>query len=355
MSFEKKLSLQDLSCAEMKDVVTGLGFPAFRAEQVFTAAQQFKSYAEMNVPKELKSALSDVYSDRGAEIAEVLRGKDCTEKYLYRLCDGNVVEGVFMPHNYGNTLCISTQVGCRMGCAFCASTLNGLVRNLTAGEMLSEVLSANMRHGGTMKKRAVTNVVLMGSGEPLDNFDNVVKFLRLLSDEKGINVSLRNVSLSTSGLCDKIIELADVIPGVTLTISLHSPFDDKRAKLMPINIKYNVCSVIEAARYYFRKTGRRVIFEYALIEGENCSRSDAVELSKLLRNMSCHVNLIKLNPVKERSLKSANKDTVKEFMDTLTSLNVSNTLRRSMGNDIEGACGQLRNKYMEENKKSEGK
>lgn len=355
MSFEKKLSLQDLSYAESKDVVTGLGFPTFRAEQVFTAAQQFKSYEEMNVPKELKSALSDVYNDRGAEIAEVLRGKDGTEKYLYRLCDGNVVEGVFMPHNYGNTLCISTQVGCRMGCAFCASTLNGLVRNLTAGEMLSEVLAANLLHGGTMKKRAVTNVVLMGSGEPLDNFDNVVKFLRLLSDEKGINVSIRNVSLSTSGLCDEIIELADVIPGVTLTISLHSPFDDKRTKLMPVNIKYNVRSVVEAARYYFRKTGRRVIFEYALIEGENCSHSDAVELSKLLKNMSCHVNLIKLNPVKERSLKSANKDTVKEFMDTLTTLNVSNTLRRSMGNDIEGACGQLRNKYLEENKKSEGK
>ncbi|MGN1042808.1 MAG: 23S rRNA (adenine(2503)-C(2))-methyltransferase RlmN [Christensenellales bacterium] len=353
MSSRPQLSLQDLSADEFS-FITEWGFPRFRAEQAYTAAQQMKSYAEMNIPKELKEKLASVYVDRSVEIAETLRGRDGTEKYLYRLCDGNVIEGVFMPHNYGNTLCVSTQVGCRMGCKFCASTLNGLVRNLTAGEILGQVLLVNALHGGTIKKRAVTNVVLMGSGEPLDNYDNVTKFLRLVSDERGLNVSLRNVSLSTCGLCDKIIALADSGLTVTLTISLHSPYDDKRSEIMPVNNKYNIASVIEAAKYYLNKTGRRIIFEYSLIEGENCSVEDAEKLASLLRSFQCHVNLIRLNPVKERKLKGADKDSVKQFSDTLTQKGISNTLRRSMGNDIEGACGQLRNKYLEaENKRAD--
>lgn len=350
MSPCEKISLQDL---DIKDYsfVKEWGYPTFRAEQIFTAAQLMKSYDEMNVPKELKIKLSEKFFDRSVEIIEAYVGKDGTEKYLYKLNDGNIVEGVFMPHSYGNTLCVSTQVGCRMGCKFCASTLNGLVRNLTAGEILGEVLAANVRHGGTLKKRAITNVVLMGSGEPLDNYDEVTKFLRLLSAEKGLNMSLRNVSLSTCGLCDRIIELADSGLAVTLTISLHSPYDKRRSEIMPINNKYNVASVIEAAKYYLKKTGRRVIFEYSLIEGENCSVRDAEKLAELLRSMQCHVNLIRLNPVKERNLKGANKDSVKQFSDTLTQLGISNTLRRSMGNDIEGACGQLRNKFLEERNK----
>lgn len=348
MPYEKKLSLADLSREELDFISEKWGYPKFRAEQIFTAVCAYKPYEKMNVPKDLKEKLSENYYDRSVEIIETLQGKDGTEKYLFSLKDGNVVEGVFMPHNYGNTLCISTQVGCRMGCAFCASTLNGLIRNLTAGEMLGEVISVNAKHGGTTKKRAVTNVVLMGSGEPLDNYDNVVKFLRMLSDEKGLNVSLRNVSLSTCGLCDRIIELADSGITVTLTISLHSPRDGARSKIMPVNKKYNIKSVIEAAKYYFNKTGRRVIFEYSLISGENSSIEDAEKLVGLLKGFSCHVNCIRLNPVKERKLRGADREEIKAFMDTLTKAGISNTLRRSMGNDIEGACGQLRNKYLED-------
>ena len=348
MSHEKKLSLQDFSKEDLS-FLADWGYPKFRIEQVYLAAQQYKSYAEMNIPKDLKLRLEENYNDRAAEIVERLQGADGTEKYLFRLFDGNVIEGVFMPHSYGNTLCISTQVGCRMGCAFCASTLNGLVRNLTAGEMLGEVLSVNVLHGGSLKKRAVTNVVLMGSGEPLDNYNEVTKFLRLVSSTDGIGISLRNISLSTCGLCDKIIELADSGLNVTLTISLHSPFDENRARIMPVARRYRVGEVIEAARYYFKKTGRRVIFEYSMIEGENDREEDAKKLSSLLTDMSCHVNLIRLNHVKERGLKGTDKETINRFSETLTSLNVSNTLRRSMGNDIQGACGQLRNKYMEAN------
>lgn len=346
MSLEKK-SLADFSLEEL-GFIAEWGYPKFRIEQVYLAAQGYKEYDKMNVPEDLREKLKERYADRSVEIIKTLFGKDGTEKYLYKLNDGNIIEGVFMPHNYGNTLCVSTQVGCRMGCAFCASTLNGLVRNLTAGEILGEVLAANAAHGGTVKKRAITNIVLMGSGEPLDNYDNVTEFLRLVSAEKGLNISLRNISLSTCGLCDKIIELADSGLTVTLTISLHSPRDGARSRIMPINKKYNIASVMEAARYYFKKTGRRVIFEYSLIEGENCSVEDAEKLASLMKNISCHINLIKLNPVKERHLKAANGGSIKDFSDALTKLGISNTLRRSMGNDIEGACGQLRNKYLEE-------
>lgn len=346
MSFEKKLSLLDLDFAETVAEITSMGYPKFRAEQVYIAARQNKTYAETNVPADLREKLSEKYLDRPVEIIECLTGKDNVEKYLYLLSDGNMIEGVYMPHNYGDTLCVSTQVGCRMGCAFCASTLNGLVRNLTAGEILGQVVCANVRHGGNSKKRAVTNIVLMGSGEPLDNYDEVTKFLRLASEEKGLNISLRNISLSTCGLCDRIVELADSGLAVTLTISLHAPTDEKRSSLMPINKKYNIASVIEAAKYYFKKTGRRVIFEYSLIEGENCDPADAEKLAKLLQGFSYHVNLIKLNPVKERRLLTAKQNSVQAFSETLTKLGVSNTLRRSMGNDIEGACGQLRNQYL---------
>ena len=351
MSFEKRLSLQDLTLDELKKILSE--FPSFRAEQIFLAAQTFKSYAEMsNVPASIKEKLSAGFYDKSLTIKEVFTGKDGTEKYLYLLNDGNIVEGVFMPHNYGNTLCISTQVGCRMGCKFCASTLNGLVRNLTAGEMLGEVLSANARHGGTLKKRAITNVVLMGSGEPLDNYDETIKFLNAVSNEKGIGISLRNISLSTCGLVDKIKMLADSGIMVTLTISLHASDDEKRKSLMPVANKWSIDELLNSARYYFEKTGRRIIFEYSLIEGENCSQTEAIKLSHLLKGINCHVNLINLNYVKERGLKGANKDTVKGFMETLTKRGISNTLRRSMGNDIKGACGQLRNSYIEEEGKN---
>ncbi|MBO7178349.1 MAG: 23S rRNA (adenine(2503)-C(2))-methyltransferase RlmN, partial [Clostridia bacterium] len=281
-------------------------------------------------------------------IKERLVGKDGTEKYLYALNDGNVIEGVFMPHRYGNTLCVSTQVGCRMGCAFCASGLGGLIRNLTAGEIIGQVLCVNRLHGGTPKDRAITNVVLMGSGEPLDNYDEVTKFLSILSAEKGINISLRNVSLSTSGLVPKIRELADSNLPVVLTISLHAATDEKRSALMPVNKAYPIKELIDSAKYYFEKTRRRVIFEYALVEGKNSDKKSADELARLLKGFPCHVNLINLNYVKEKGLRGIKGNYIKEFIDNLNKQGISATLRHSMGNDIDGACGQLRVKYLAE-------
>ena len=346
MSYEKSISLLDLSKEEFA-FIGAAGYPKFREEQVFIASRQYKSYDEMsNIPKNLRNFLQEKYIDLPVKIIETYTGKDGTEKYLFLMRDGNIVEGVFMPHKYGNTLCISTQVGCRMGCKFCASTLNGLVRNLTAGEMLGEVLSVNKKHNGTLKQRAITNIVLMGSGEPLDNYDNVINFLKLVSEESGINISLRNISLSTCGLAERIKDLADSGLTVTLTISLHASDDEKRSSLMPINKKYSIEEVLNAAKYYFDKTGRRIIFEYSLIEGENCSKTEAVKLANLLKGLNCHVNLINLNFVKERGLRGTNGYTIKDFMAVLSEKGISNTLRRSMGNDIKGACGQLRNSYL---------
>lgn len=344
-----KKSLQDLSYEEISEFVSACGAPKFRASQLYDLSVRFKEYSEAtNLPRALLDRASDEYYATSLEIIETLRGADGTEKYLYALRDGNIIEGVFMPHNYGNTLCVSTQVGCRMGCKFCASGLNGLVRNLSAGEILGQVLCVNRLHGGTPAKRAVTNVVLMGSGEPLDNYDEVMKFLRLLTDERGINISPRNVSLSTSGLADKIRDLADSGVPVTLTISLHAPTDEKRSELLPINKKYPIREVMSAARYYFEKTRRRIIFEYAMVEGKNSDKASAKELADLVRGLACHVNLINLNYVRERGLRGVKKDFISDFIGELEKCGVSVTLRRSMGNDIEGACGQLRVKYLAE-------
>lgn len=346
MSNDKKLTLQDLTREELS-FITQMGYPTFRIEQVYLASLSNKEYHQMtNVPKDLKAVLEQKYFATAVVIAEVFTGKDGTEKYLYKLNDGNIIEGVFMPHDYGNTLCISTQVGCRMGCTFCASTLNGLVRNLTAGEMFGQVLAANARHGGDAKVRKINNVVLMGSGEPLDNFDNVVKFLQMATDSNGWDISARKISLSTCGIAEKIIALADMNLPIVLTISLHASTDEKRSEIMPINKANNIAQIISSAKYYFNRTKRRIIFEYALIDGQNSSVADAKSLAKLLKGIPCHVNLINLNYVAERNLKAPSKSTLNAFMDTLTQHNISNTLRRSMGNDIQGACGQLRNTFI---------
>ncbi len=341
------MSLQDFSKEQLGEVLKD--FPAFRANQVYLCAMQNKEYDEMTtVPKNIVAFLSERYAATAVKIHKVFLGKDGTEKYLFLLGDGNMIEGVFMPHDYGNTLCVSTQVGCRMGCAFCASTLNGLVRNLTAGEILGQVLSVNARRKGTLKKRAITNIVLMGSGEPMDNYEEVTTFLRLVSAEGGINISLRNISLSTCGLADKIRLLAGSGLSVTLTISLHAPTDEMRDTIMPVNKKYKIAEVLDAARYYFAKTGRRVVLEYSLIDGVNSKVGDAKRLARLLHGFSCHVNLINLNYVKERNLRGVDKRTVEAFSAALAEEGISNTLRRSMGNDIGGACGQLRRKFVGE-------
>ncbi len=320
------------------------------AKQIFDFLQDGKDFDEMtSLKKELREELKQKYVANPVKILEVFEGESGTKKYLFKLEDNNLIEGVYMPHDYGNTLCLSTQIGCRMGCKFCASTLDGLVRNLMVSEMLGQVIAVNRDNAGTSKNRAITNLVLMGSGEPFDNYDNVLGFLSKVSASEGINISERNISLSTSGLCDKIKRFADSGHKITLSISLHSPFDDKRSELMPINKAFNIAELIKCAKYYFEKTGRRVIFEYTLIKGENDSDACARELAKLTRGFPSHINLIRLNEVKERNLTAPSHDATKSFLKKLEKLKVSATIRKSLGNDIEGACGQLRRRYLTNN------
>lgn len=341
------LSLQDLDYNQIKQLAAECGLPSYRADQIYGMSMRYKAYDEVtNLPKDIISRISQSYLAQAVQVVQEFRSKDKSIKYLFRLEDGNIIEGVYMPHSYGDTLCVSTQVGCRMGCAFCASGIGGLVRSLTAGEMLAQVLVANRLNGGTPEKRAVTNIVLMGSGEPLDNYDNVVKFIKMVSHPKGINISQRNISLSTVGLADKIKQLADDGLNITLTISLHAPTDEQRSLLIPINRKYAISDIIDAAKYYFDKTGRRFIFEYSLVQGKNSDEQTAQQLSQLLKGLPCHVNLIKLNYVKEKGLKGAQDDSVKAFLAILEKNKISATIRRSMGNDIAGACGQLRNTFV---------
>lgn len=338
------------SLTELQDEFVKLGEPKFRAKQVFTWLHKGANFSEMsNLPKSLIAKLSENYIANPIEIIEKIVSKeDGTTKFLYKLPDNNVIEGVLMRYKYGNTLCVSTQVGCRMRCAFCASGIDGLIRNLSCGEILGQIVAVNRLLGGDLVNREVTNVVLMGSGEPLDNYDNVTKFFSLLQEKDGINISMRNVSLSTSGICKNIYRLADSGYNVTLTISLHSPNNEYRSKIMPINKKYPVEELIKSARYYFEKTGRRVIFEYCLIDNVTDSLLLAEELANLIKGFPAHINLIRLNPVKEKELKTVTEDRAKEFLDALTARGVSATIRRTMGRDIDGACGQLRRKYLSE-------
>lgn len=335
--------LQDLSFEEMGALVLSLGEKKFRASQLWRGLMQGKKISDItDLPKAFKAKLLERFEDEPLKIAETLTSSDGTEKYLFELADGNIVEGVFMRYKYGNTQCVSTQVGCRMSCAFCASGLNGLIRNLTAGEILCQILAVNARHGGTLEKRAVTNVVLMGSGEPLDNYDNVVKFLKNVSAEGGICISPRNISLSTCGIVPKMYELADEGIPVNLTVSLHNADDEERARVMPVARAYKIADILKACDYYFQKTGRRYIFEYSLIEGENADREHAERLAALLKGRPCHVNLIRLNEVKERALSGAGEKEAYRFLGVLERAGLSATLRRRTGADIGGACGQLR-------------
>lgn len=347
-----KKILQDLTYQQTEDYILSLGEKKFRAKQLYDGLMQGKSIGEISVlPSALKEKLLAEYEDRAIEIAEIFRGSDGTEKYLFRLADGNMIEGVLMKYKYGNTQCVSTQVGCRMGCKFCASTLNGRIRDLSSGEILAQVLAVNALHGGTVKKRAVTNLVLMGSGEPLDNYDNVVAFLRKVTAEDGICISPRNISLSTCGLVDKMRAFADEGIPLNLTVSLHNTTDAERARTMPVANKWSIAQILDACAYYFGKTGRRYIFEYSLIEGENCDARHAEELIKLLKGKPCHVNLIRLNEVKERDLKALGEKQAYRFLGLLEKGGLSATLRRQIGSDIGGACGQLRAGYLKENSK----
>ena len=333
---------------QLEALVASFGEQKYRAKQLFEGLMQGKRVSAIPVPAPLREKLLEEFEDEPVKIRETfVSQEDGTKKYLFELADGNLIEGVFMRYKYGNTQCVSTQVGCRMGCKFCASTLAGLVRNLSAGEILSQILVVNRVEGGSLKDRAVTNIVLMGSGEPFDNYDEVVKFLRNVSADGGIRISPRNISLSTCGLVPEIRRFALEGLPVNLTVSLHAATDAERKKIMPIANAYSLDEILAACADYFEKTGRRYIFEYTLIAGENCDREHALALAKLLAGRPCHVNLIRLNEVKERTLAAADEKAAYRFLGVLEENGISATLRRSLGSDIGGACGQLRASYIE--------
>ena len=338
--------LTGMTCAEITEWVKTQGYPAFRGKQIFRWIHQGAEFGEMtNLSKEMRENLEQTAIVQPVHVRLKRESPlDGTVKLLYELRDGNCVEGVLMRYKYGVSLCISTQVGCRMGCRFCASTLEGRVRDLTAGEMLGEILCANRLL--EEEDIRVSHVVLMGSGEPLDNYGNVVRFLRLMKEEEGIQLSLRNISLSTCGIVPKMYDLAEEGLPVTLCVSLHAPTDEIRRQTMPIANTWSIAEILEACRNYIRKTGRRVIFEYALSDGLNAEKEHAEQLSRLLRGMQCHVNLIPLNVVRERDMKGIDEQKVQEFLTVLQDNHISATRRREMGDDIEGACGQLRRKVI---------
>lgn len=341
--------LQSLTLEELEELFIEMNEKKFRAEQVFSALHAGKTMDEIStLSKQLRETLEQQFSSKPIRIEKVLTGKKA-KKFLFQLHDGQLIEGVLMNHSYGNTLCLSTQVGCRMGCAFCASGLVGLIRNLECGEIVGQVTAVNrlLCEEKTYKdNRAITNLVLMGMGEPLDNFDHVIKFLKIINHEKGLNISLRNISLSTCGIVPKINELSEMNLPITLTISLHAPNEEMRKKLMPVANAYSLKDLIAASKNYYKKTGRRVIFEYALIGGVNDSAASANELSALIRGFPAHVNLIPLNSVPEKKLKAATRNSIRLFEETLKKNNTSVTIRQSLGEDIEGACGQLRAKFV---------
>ena len=348
MQDEKKKELTGLTLREITDWAGTSGFPPFRGKQILRWIHQGADFDEMtNLPKDMREKLKETAVAQPVSIQTIRKSElDGTVKFLYSLKDGNCVEGVLMRYRFGISLCVSTQVGCRMGCRFCASTLEGRIRDLTAGEMLGEILAANRYLTENGENGKVSHVVLMGSGEPLDNYDQVIRFLRLLREEEGIRISLRNVSLSTCGIVPRMYDLAKEKLPVTLCVSLHAPNDIIRRQTMPVANTWTIREILEACRNYIRETGRRVIFEYALADGVNAGRKEAEELAELLRGMQCHVNLIPLNEVRERHLKGVSEETVQEFMKILDNRHISVTRRREMGDDIEGACGQLRRKVI---------
>ena len=348
---EDRIQLLGLDAAALERFVTqDLGESRFRAKQIREWLNRGADIDGMtNLSAPLRARLKAVAVANPVRVLEGFKSKlDETEKLLYALEDGNLIEGVVMRYHHGDTLCVSTQVGCRMGCAFCASTLDGRVRDLTAGEILGQVAAANRHIRAQDPSRRIHNIVLMGSGEPLDNYDNVMKFLRLVNDARGLNISLRNISLSTCGLVPKMYQLAEEGLPVTLSVSLHAPNDDIRRKMMPVANAFPMDDLIRACANYIDKTGRRVIFEYALVSGVNCDVRHAEELARRLRGLRCHVNLIPLNSVRERSLEAPERREAEAFLKRLELKHISATIRREMGSDIEGACGQLRRRVLEE-------
>ena len=340
------VNLKSMTQQEIGAVLKEMGQPAFRAKQVFGWLHKgIRSYDEMsNLPKPLRTALTEQYPICAPEVVRKQESqKDGTIKYLWRLSDGNCVETVLMRYHYGNTVCISTEVGCRMGCAFCASTLGGLVRKLEPFEMLDQVLFTQVDSG-----LPVSHIVLMGIGEPLDNFDNVLRFLELVNSADGMNISMRHISLSTCGLVPKIDELATKKLQLTLSVSLHAPNDEIRNTIMPVNKAYPVDQLLDACRRYYKATSRRISFEYAMIDGVNDTEENAKELLRRLKGLPAHFNLIPLNHVEESPLKPSSRNAVARFQKCLEDGGVPATVRRTLGGDIDASCGQLRRKYTKE-------
>ena len=340
------MNLKSMTLPELTQIFKELNQPAFRAKQVFTWLHRgVRSYAEMsNLPKSLRETLESQYPIQAPQVVRRQESqKDGTIKYLWRLSDGNCVETVLMRYRYGNTVCISTEVGCRMGCAFCASTLGGLVRRLEPFEMLDQVLFTQVDSG-----LPISHIVLMGIGEPLDNFDNVMRFLELVNSPEGMNISMRHISLSTCGLVPKIEELAKRKLQLTLSISLHAPNDAVRDTIMPVNRAYPSQTLIDACRRYYEATSRRISFEYAMIDGVNDSEENARELLRRMKGLPCHFNLIPLNHVEESPLKPSSRAAVARFQKILEDGGIPATVRRTLGGDIDASCGQLRRKYNRE-------
>lgn len=333
--------IRALTSEELTSEIIEMGFPRFRAKQIYSWVQEkcVSSFDEMtNIPLTMKTALSEKFSFYGCKINTKLVSKiDGTVKYLFELYDGEYIESVVMKYKYGYSICVSSQVGCKMGCTFCASAIGGFVRQLSAGEMLSEIFTAQKDLG-----IKINHLVLMGTGEPLDNFDNVMRFIELLTDEKGQNMSIRHISLSTCGIVPKIYDLADRKLGLTLSVSLHAPNNQIRSKSMPVNNRYDIDELLKACRYYENTTGRRISFEYAMISGLNDSDSAAEELASRLKGTLCHVNLIPVNNVRERNYEKSSQDRQKQFASILEKNGITATVRRTLGSDINASCGQLR-------------
>ena len=342
----EKIDIKSLNYDELADYIVSIGEKKFRAAQLYSWMHEKLacSYDEMtNISDKLKKVLKENTLYTCLEPVRVQESQiDGTKKYLFRLYDGNLIESVFMRYHHGNSVCISSQVGCKMGCRFCASTLNGCVRNLLPSEMLDQIYRIQSLTG-----ERVSNIVIMGSGEPMDNYDNVVKFLGLINSDKGLNISQRNITVSTCGLVPRIKQLAELKLQITLAISLHAPNDELRKTMMPIAYTYSIEQIMDACRYYLSQTARRISFEYSLVKGVNDSPECARQLIKLVHGMNCHINLIPVNPIKERDYEQSEKNSIHNFKEILEKAGVNVTIRREMGRDIDGACGQLRQNHIE--------
>ena len=346
----EKKDIRSYTFEQLKNEMEQLGEKAFRSKQIYSWLHEklVDSFEEMtNLSKTLREKLDSEYEIRKVSMIErQVSAMDGTNKFLFELYDGNVVESVLMKYKHGNSVCISSQVGCRMGCRFCASTLDGLARNLTPSEMLGQIYQIQKISG-----ERVSNVVVMGTGEPLDNYENFVTFIHMLSDEYGLNISQRNITVSTCGIVPNMKRLAEEKFQITLALSLHGSNQEKRKKLMPVANKYELSDVLSACDYYFEKTGRRITFEYSLVHGVNDREEDAKELIGILKPRNCHLNLIPVNPIKERDFEKPTREHAEKFKNKLEKNGINVTIRREMGSDIDGACGQLRRRHVNKEQK----